>query len=81
MTGHVDEHGLFRHRYPELCGFGALAFFFFGHFHVLEKEPPPYLSSLTSQIQITLNLGDEIGIISCFFLEKAIAINRMVLRR
>jgi len=46
-TGRVDEHGLFRHRYPELCGFGALAFFFFGHFHVLEKEPPPFEPDFT----------------------------------
>lgn len=41
-TGRVNEHGLFRHRHAELCGFGALAFLFFGHFHVLQKEPPSF---------------------------------------
>ncbi|KAJ3502645.1 hypothetical protein NLJ89_g8791 [Agrocybe chaxingu] len=41
-SGRVDEHALFRHRHPELCGFGALAFFFFSYFHILKKPPPEF---------------------------------------
>ena len=38
VTGRVDEHGLFRHRIPELCGFGGIGFYLFGYFHILGKR-------------------------------------------
>jgi len=41
-TGRVNEHGLFRHQYPELCGIGSLAFCLFSHFHILSKAPPKF---------------------------------------
>src|SRR5438105_2691818 len=41
-TGRVDEHGQFRHRYPELCGVGGLAFCLFSHFHILGKSLPQF---------------------------------------
>ena len=40
--GRVDEHGVIRHRQVELCAVGALAFMFFGHFHVLDCSPPNF---------------------------------------
>ncbi|KAF4609994.1 hypothetical protein D9613_010503 [Agrocybe pediades] len=41
-NGRIDEHGMFRHRDPELCGFGGLAFHFFSHFHIQKKPPPDF---------------------------------------
>jgi len=41
-TGRVDEHGLFRHRYAELCGIGGLAFCLFSYFHIMGKMPPQF---------------------------------------
>lgn len=41
-TGRVNEHGLFRHRYAELCGVGGLAFYLFSHFHILSKALPEF---------------------------------------
>ncbi|PPR01349.1 hypothetical protein CVT26_015407 [Gymnopilus dilepis] len=41
-TGRIDEHGLFRHRHVELCGFGAIGFHFFSHFHIEKKAPPSF---------------------------------------
>ena len=41
-SGRVDEHGVFRHRHPELCCIGGLGFYFFSHFHVLGKATPTF---------------------------------------
>lgn len=38
QTGRTDEFGALRHRVPELCSIGALAFLFFAIFHI--QEPP-----------------------------------------
>ena len=40
--GRIEEHAAFRHRVPELCSVGAIAFLFFGYFHVLNKPVPPF---------------------------------------
>jgi len=48
-TGRVDEHGLFRHRYTELCGIGGLAFCLFSHFHILCKMPPEFSPDFTDR--------------------------------
>jgi hypothetical protein len=37
--GRVDEHSVIQHCQVELCAIGALAFMFFGHFHVLDCPP------------------------------------------
>lgn len=42
VTGHVDEHGIFRHRIPELCGFGGIGFLLFSYFHILQKPKPQF---------------------------------------
>jgi len=41
-TGRVDEHGLFRHRHVELCGYGAVALHLFSHFHIVGQKPPDF---------------------------------------
>lgn len=42
VTGRVDEHGIFRHRIPELCGFAGIGFYFFSYFHILKKPIPTF---------------------------------------
>ncbi|KAJ7269115.1 hypothetical protein C8J57DRAFT_1609308 [Mycena rebaudengoi] len=42
QTGRVDEHGLLRHKHAELCGVGALAFLFFGYFHIAKFPVPDF---------------------------------------
>ena len=42
VTGRVDEHGIFRHRIPELCGFGGIGLLLFSHFHILQKPKPQF---------------------------------------
>lgn len=41
-TGRADEHGAFRHRIPELCSIGALAFYFFALFHIEKQDIPDF---------------------------------------
>ncbi|PPQ97661.1 hypothetical protein CVT26_002473 [Gymnopilus dilepis] len=41
-SGKIEEHGSFRHRLPELCAIGALAFYLFSHFHIAGKKPPDF---------------------------------------
>lgn len=41
-SGRIDEQGALRHRYPELCVIGALGFYLFSRFHILEKSPPDF---------------------------------------
>jgi hypothetical protein len=45
-TGRVDEHGLFRHRYAELCG---IAFCLFSHFHIMCRVPPQFSPDFDDQ--------------------------------
>lgn len=33
---------MFRHREPELCGYGGLAFYFFSIFHILGSKVPEF---------------------------------------
>lgn len=42
VTGRVDEHGIFRHRIPELCGFSGIGFYLFSTFHILKAERPSF---------------------------------------
>ncbi|KAJ8488942.1 hypothetical protein ONZ45_g13777 [Pleurotus djamor] len=46
-SGRIDEHGAFRHRSPDLCAVGALAFYFFSWFHILDKSPPNFEPSFS----------------------------------
>ncbi|KAF9471271.1 hypothetical protein BDN70DRAFT_901472 [Pholiota conissans] len=39
-TGCLEEHAMFRHQHPELCGFGGIGFYLFSFFHILQKDPP-----------------------------------------
>jgi hypothetical protein len=41
-TGRLDEHGIFRHRHVELCAVGAVGFYFFSHFHILQTAIPDF---------------------------------------
>ncbi|KAF7330285.1 hypothetical protein MVEN_02466400 [Mycena venus] len=41
-NGRVDEHGAFRHINVALCPIGAIAFFFFSHFHIIEAPVPNF---------------------------------------
>jgi hypothetical protein len=56
QTRRVDEHGLLRHKRPELYGVGAVAMMFFGYFHIAGNPVPDF-----SQILRTANLGDATG--------------------
>ncbi|KAF5370934.1 hypothetical protein D9615_009780 [Tricholomella constricta] len=42
-TGRIDDQGAFRHRIPELCAIGALAFHLFGHYHLINASPPNFV--------------------------------------
>jgi hypothetical protein len=42
QTGRVDEHGAFRHLCVELCPVGAIALFFFAHFHIINAAVPDF---------------------------------------
>lgn len=42
VTGRVDEHGIFRHRIPELCGFAGIGFYLFSQFHILGSDKPNF---------------------------------------
>lgn len=42
VTGRVDEHGIFRHRIPELCGVSGIGFYLFSYFHILKKPTPVF---------------------------------------
>ncbi|KAK7053517.1 hypothetical protein R3P38DRAFT_3254085 [Favolaschia claudopus] len=41
-TGRVDEHGAFRHFDVTVCPVGAIAFFFYTHFHILKASVPDF---------------------------------------
>lgn len=41
-SGCIDEHGALRHRYPEHCGIGALALYFFSVFHICNLKVPDF---------------------------------------
>ncbi|KAJ7048605.1 hypothetical protein C8F01DRAFT_1266940 [Mycena amicta] len=47
QTGCVDEHAVFRHRIVELCAVGAIAFFYFSHFHILNNTIPGFALDFT----------------------------------
>ena len=38
----MDEKGVIRHRFVELCPIGALAMHFFAQFHILEISKPSF---------------------------------------
>ncbi|KAF5377311.1 hypothetical protein D9615_006350 [Tricholomella constricta] len=41
-TGRIDEQAAFRHRLPELCPIGALGFYLFSKFHVVNNSIPNF---------------------------------------
>lgn len=42
QEGRLDEHGVLRHYHVDMCPVGALAFYFYGYFHVLGRPPPNF---------------------------------------
>ena len=45
----MDEHGVIRHHQVELYAVGALAFMFFGHFHVLDHLPSNFAPNFANK--------------------------------
>jgi hypothetical protein len=49
QLGRVDEHGTLRHRLVELCPVGAISRLFFAFFHIMERPPPAFVPSFTTE--------------------------------
>lgn len=51
QEGRLDEHGVIRHRLPELCPVGALGMHFFAQFHILDMERPSFAPDFSEASQ------------------------------